>query len=597
VRISNYALVPVSIVMRCRWEADYADIFEVRGTRRETTGRRLDPVVRDRAVTLSYKGLDGVVRRTRITCDPRPQTMTDSELEFHVSLKAHQTVSYLLTIACETGRARREPAPFESVLQSSREELLRDQSRISRLETSNEQLNHWIDRSAADLHMMLTETSCGPYPYAGVPWFNAPFGRDGIITALQTLWMNPGLARGVLLFLAETQAQEQSFERDAEPGKIIHEMRHGEMAALGEVPFRRYYGSVDSTPLFVMLAGAYARRTGDLAFIRRLWPHLELALAWMEVYGDRDHDGFVEYFRRSPQGLVNQGWKDSGDSVFHADGSLARGPIALCEVQGYVYAARHEAAALASALGHGAVAERLRREAQILRERFEEAFWCEEIGCYALALDGEKRPCQVLASNAGHCLWTGIADPERAGRIATRFEREDMSSGWGIRTLGAGQSRYNPMSYHNGSVWPHDNAIVAAGLARYGFKEQAARILSGLFDASLFLDLSRLPELFCGFPRGAGAGPTPYPVACSPQSWASGAVFMLVQACLGMEVDGMRSRVTFDYPALPPSLEEVTIRKLGVGRGSVDLIIRRYERDVGVDVLDRHGTVQVEVRK
>ena len=596
-RVSNYALEPIQFTLRCRWEADYADIFEVRGTRREATGRRLDPVVRDSSATLAYKGLDGVIRRTRVSCDPAPSEISECEVTLHVSLRARETATWHLTIACELGRGGRVPVPFDRALGAAREELARDRTRATAIVTSNEQFNIWIDRSGADLHMMLTETGSGPYPYAGVPWFSTPFGRDGIITALQVLWMNPELGRGVLRFLADTQAQEENVARDAEPGKIVHEIRRGEMAALGEVPFRRYYGSVDSTPLFVVLAGAYAKRTGDLAFIRELWPHIELALTWMEVYGDRDHDGFVEYFCHSPKGLVNQGWKDSGDSVFHEDGTLATGPIALCEVQGYVYAARREAARMASALGYGETGERLRRQAEAIQERFEQAFWCEALEAYALALDGEKRPCRVLTSNAGHALWSGIADPTRAERLARRLMREDLFSGWGIRTLAAGQARYNPMSYHDGSVWPHDNAILAAGLSRYGFKQEAARILSGLFDASVFLDLSRLPELFCGFPRGPGAGPTPYPVACSPQSWASGAVFMILQASLGLEVDGMKARVTFDHPTLPLCLEELRIRKLRVGEGSVDLIIRRYERDVGVDVMDREGRVQVEVLK
>ncbi|HZI89294.1 MAG TPA: amylo-alpha-1,6-glucosidase, partial [Candidatus Polarisedimenticolia bacterium] len=494
IRVSNYALQPIRFVLRCRWDADYADIFEVRGTRREAAGRKLDPVVQDSSATLAYKGLDGVIRRTRVSCDPAPSELSECELALRISLRAHETTTYHLTVACEQGRGARAPVPYDRALADAREEISRERARATTVTTSNEQFNIWIDRSAADLRMMLTETSCGPYPYAGVPWFSAPFGRDGIITALQMLWMDPGLARGVLRFLADTQAQEQNVERDAEPGKIVHEIRRGEMAALGEVPFRRYYGSVDSTPLFVMLAGAYARRTGDLELIRTMWPCIELALRWMEVYGDLDHDGFVEYFRNSPNGLVNQGWKDSGDSIVHEDGTLAQGPIALCEVQGYVYAARREAAALAFLLGREDESRRLTALADSIRERFERSFWCEDLDSYALALDGQKRPCRVVASNAGHALWSGIAEPGRAERLVRRLMREDVDSGWGIRTLAAGQPRYNPMSYHDGSVWPHDNAIVAAGLARYGFKGEATRILSGLFDASAFLDLSRLPE-------------------------------------------------------------------------------------------------------
>ena len=597
IRVSNYGLEPIHVTLRCRWDVDFADIFEVRGTRRDATGRKLAPVLGDSWVTLSYEGLDGVVRRTRISCEPTPARVSESEFEFDVTLESREATSYVVRFACEVGRVPKEPLRFGEARRAALEALERDQAGQCVVASSNEQFNDWLNRSGSDLHMMLTETGCGPYPYAGVPWFSTPFGRDGIITALEVLWMNPGLANGVLCFLAETQAQEQSFDVDAEPGKIIHEMRRGEMAALGEVPFRRYYGSVDATPLFVMLAGAYARCTGDLDLIRRIWPNIELALAWMEGYGDRDRDGFVEYFRASPKGLANQGWKDSGDSIFHEDGTLAKGPIALCEVQGYVFAARREGSALAAALGMGDLADRLRHQAEAIQRRFEEMFWCDDLEAYALALDGEKRACRVLASNAGHCLWTGIADRSRAERLARRFERVDFHSGWGIRTLAAGQARYNPMSYHNGSVWPHDNAIIAAGLARYGFKEPAIRLLSGLFDATVFLDLSRLPELFCGFPRGAGAGPTPYPVACAPQSWAAGAVYLLLQSCLGLSVDGVTSRVTFDHPALPQSLEEITIRRLRVGEGSVDLIIRRYERDVGVDVLDRTGRVQVEVLK
>jgi glycogen debranching enzyme len=369
------------------------------------------------------------------------------------------------------------------------------------------------------------------------------------------------------------------------------------MARLGEVPFGMYYGSVDATPLFVMLAGAYHDRTGDRAFLERLWPNVERALAWIDRYGDCDGDGFVEYARRSATGLIQQGWKDSQDSISHADGSLAEAPIALCEVQAYVFDARLRAAAMADALGLDGRAGALRQQAEALRAAFEAQFWCEGESTYAIALDGQKRPCRVRSTNAGHCLFGGIAAPDRARRVAEVLTGPEMFSGWGVRTLASSESRYNPMSYHNGSVWPHDNGILAAGFSRYRFDDLISAPLSGLFDASGTMDGHRLPELFCGFHRRPGEGPTLYPVACSPQAWASGVVFQLIQACLRLSVDTPGRRVSIDRPILPPFLTYLRFLNLQLPFGQLDLLFEQQPLDVGVTVLRKDGDFDVSVIK
>jgi glycogen debranching enzyme len=598
VRVSNYGMGAVSVSLVLRFDADFVDIFEVRGSRRERRGVRLEPRLGPSSCVLGYEGLDGKVRETSVDLFPAPAELQAGSARFEVTLGAQQHGAVTIAVGCQRGiRADRVPAAHDTAQTALAQWLVESRRQQAHLSTGNEQFNGWIDRSTADLQMMMTETPLGLYPYAGVPWFSTVFGRDGIITALQLLSVAPQVARGVLAYLGATQADEVKPEQDAEPGKILHETRTGEMAALGEVPFGRYYGSVDATPLYVMLAGAYHRRTADRAFAESIWPNVERALRWMETYGDPDGDGFVEYARRSAHGLVQQGWKDSHDSVFHADGTMAEPPIALCEVQGYAYAARVAAAELAAALDLPERAHALSESAKTLRRRFEEAFWCEEIGTYALALDGRKRPCKVRTSNPGHCLFAGIADPARARRAAETLLDHTSFSGWGIRTLATTEARYNPMSYHNGSIWPHDNGLVAAGFARYGLRHQVLRVLEGLFLASQFLELERMPELFCGFDRRAGEGPTLYPVACLPQAWASGSVFMLLEACLGLSIDAPAGEVRFENPCLPEWLPEVRINRLEVGGASADLLVERHPHDVGVTVLRRQGPLRVTVVK
>ena len=610
-RVKNHAREQVHTTLGWHFEADFADIFEVRGMKRTARGQDLAPQVDIASVVLGYRGLDGVVRRTRLEFEPRPSSLAASTARFELSLPPRQEATLFLAVACErtsecglgvadcglNSKSAAPPLAFDDARAQAQADLERYSAWACHVRTSNGQINAWINRAVSDLHMLTTELATGPYPYAGVPWFNTPFGRDGIITAFECLWLRPQLARGVLAYLAATQATEVVPERDAEPGKIVHEIRRGEMAALKEIPFGCYYGSIDATPLFVLLAGAYFERTGDVAFIQSLRPNVEAALHWIDCYGDRDGDGFVEYDRQSADGLVHQGWKDSDDAIFHADGSPARGPIALCEVQGYVYAARRAGAALAAMLGDPKRAAQLRRQAEELRERFEQAFWCENLSTYALALDGDKQPCRVRTSNAGHCLFTGIAGPERARRVARTLLGPESFSGWGVRTLAASERRYNPMSYHNGSVWPHDNALIAQGLARYGLAEPALQIWTGLFEAALHFDSHRMPELFCGFAQDPGEGPVPYPVACAPQAWSAASVFLLLQACLGLEINAREARISFTRPQLPASLGELRIHNLEAAGASVDLVLVRHEHDVGVNVLRRDGDLQVLVVK
>jgi glycogen debranching enzyme len=605
IRLHNYGRAEVRFGLRLALEADFADIFEIRGTRRERHGRRLPALVGDDTLVHTYEGLDDRTRRTVFRFEPAPTRLDETQARYDLRLPAGGALEIHWGISCELDDSApgaragaRGPRRYEADAREAAADLERRRAALPHVHTASEPFNRWVERSAADLRMMWSETEYGSYPYAGVPWFCTAFGRDGIITALECLSFDPELARGVLTYLAATQAETESPEQDAEPGKVLHETRAGEMAATGEVPFRRYYGSIDATPLFVMLAGAHLERTGDTAFARRLWPHVERALNWIDRFGDRDGDGFVEYARRSSHGLVQQGWKDSHDSVFHADGSAAEGPIALCEVQAYVYAARLAAARMAAALGRGALARTLTDAAHDLRRRFEAAFWCDDLGTYALALDGAKQPCRVRASNAGHCLFTGIAGVEHARALAATLATETSFSGWGVRTVAASEGRYNPMSYHNGSVWPHDSALIAAGLARYERKEQTAAILAGLLDASAAFDLHRLPELFCGFPRRPGEAPIAYPVACAPQSWAAGAVFLLLESCLGLRVLGAEGQVVLTQPFLPASLPWVSIRALRVGDAELDLLVARHTGgDVGVNVLRRAGEVEVVIRK
>ncbi|GLR88953.1 amylo-alpha-1,6-glucosidase [Bradyrhizobium iriomotense] len=592
--LQNHGDRPASFELTLLFDSDFADLFEVRGERRPRRGTGASKLLGPTDVLFEYRGLDDTQRTTGLHFDPRPTRLSVNAATWQLELEPHHTKSLFVAVSCNRPQTLK-PVRFFPAMLAHRREMRACTAGAASVETSNNIFNEVLCQAMADLNMLMTDTPQGRYPYAGIPWYSTTFGRDGLITALQMLWIDPRVARGVLRRLAHFQAKATDPLADAEPGKILHEMRGGEMAALREVPFAQYYGSVDSTALFVLLAGHYFERTGDVETLLELWPAIEAALEWIDGPGDPDHDGFVEYQRASEQGLANQGWKDSYDAIFHADGTLAEGYIALAEVQGYVFAAKQLAARCALRLGKPDKVRKLEAEAKALAARFEDAFWCEELGTYALALDGAKRPCKVRTSNAGQLLFSGMIREDRARKVAADLLRPHFFSGWGIRTVALGEIRYNPMSYHDGSIWPHDNALIVLGLARYGLKHSVAHVFKGLFEAATYMDLRRLPELFCGFRREKRRGPTLYPVACAPQAWASATPFTLLEAALGIEFDVARSEIRLRNPHLPAFLNEVVLRELQLGSSSVDLRIRRHGNDVALEVLRTRGQIQVSI--
>jgi glycogen debranching enzyme len=599
--LHNYVDVAVEIEIDFYYAVDFADVFEVRGLRRARRGEMLSPSVDDSGVELRYRGLDNVTRSTEIRFDAAPTRIDENRAVFVLRLEPGENRQLECRITAVGEAPTYSCAPpnratnFGAALDERQSELANFRGEWARIAASNNEFATMIGHACVDLTSIVARGEKSAFIMAGVPWFATLFGRDSIITALSILPFHPQIAVRTLRTLAQLQGETVNEARDEQPGKIVHEMRSGEMAATGEIPFGRYYGSVDSTPLFLWLYGRCVESTGDLELADELWPNVERAIGWIEQYGDRDGDGYVKYKRETRRGLANQGWKDSEDAIFHHDGQLARPPIALAEVQGYVYAACMDVASVATRLGRGHVADRLLTRASKLKQSFERDFWLEPEGMIALALDADGRPCRVMASNGAHCLATGLVDGERAAAMCKRLLADDMYSGWGIRTLSGNEKRYNPMSYHNGSVWPHDNAIAALGLARACDHAGVLKVLEGLVLASEKLNTSSLPELFCGFRRETGLGPVPYPVACYPQAWSAASIFMILQAMLGMRVLGFERRVFFDTHVLPSWLDWLSIDGLKVGDGSVSFVLRRFPDGAAIEVKEKSGGVRVEI--
>jgi glycogen debranching enzyme len=658
IEVTNYSATRQRIVLDLLLDMDAADIFEVRGRIRERRGTYRPTEATPESLVFAYAGLDGLLRRTLLSFTPAQVTASDpndvgggeGSVRLHWALEvepgardairwevatdlkpitgakraAEETPTRLarsvagspsegLTAATDASRDGRDAA--ESSLEASAE---RGSSRLAIAEPSvaEEEYGHWLERCArirsdgelldlairrsiADLRLLRND---GPmrgehYVAAGVPWFATLFGRDSIITSLQILPFMPDVARETLRVLADWQSTEDDPERDMEPGKILHELRVGELARTGELPHRPYYGSIDATPLWLILLDETYRWTGDLELVRSLWPNALAALEWIDRWGDRDGDGFVEYERRTPAGLLNQGWKDSGDAIRHRDGTPAQAPIALVEIQGYVYDAKRRLARLAQRLGERELSLRLDVEATELQRRFDTAFWMDDVGYYAVALDRNKRQVGTITSNPGHCLWSGIVPPERVNAVVDRLLDPAMDCGWGIRTYASGQPGFNPVGYHTGTVWPHDNALIAAGMKRVGRHDAADRIATRIFEAAQHSPDFRLPELFCGYDRGLADVPIPYPVACSPQAWSAATALSLLQTMLGMHADAARNLLELERPHLPSWLGKVTVHELRVGERTVDLLFHRWRgTTTSAEVLRRDGPLELVIR-
>jgi glycogen debranching enzyme len=634
IEVTNYSAAAQQVELDLDLDADAADIFEVRGRVRAHRGSYRKVEATPESVTFAYEGLDGMVRTTLITMTPGQVSANtghdDAAHEGSVRIRwtldiepgaregvtwevatqltpgdhprATESVPTKLAQTATAGANEGRPADGASVVAPPAEaeaEYGAWQERCARIRSDGDLLDLAVRRSVADLRLLRND---GPrrgehYLAAGVPWFTTLFGRDSIITALEALPFMPDVARETLHVLADWQATEDDPDRDMEPGKILHELRIGELARTGELPHRPYYGSIDSTPLWLILLDETYRWTGDLELVRELWPNAIAALEWIDRYGDRDGDGFVEYERRTTQGLLNQGWKDSGDAIRHRDGTAAEPPIALVEIQGYVYDAKRRMASLADRLGDRQLSRHLMVEATELAERFNAAFWMEDVQFYAMALDRDKRQVGSIGSNPGHCLWSGIVPPERVDAVVDRLLDPTMDCGWGIRTYASGQPGYNPVGYHTGSVWPHDNALIAAGMKRAGRHDAADRVASRIFEAAQHSPDFRLPELFCGFDRGLADVPVPYPVACSPQAWAAATSLSLLQTMLGMHADAAKNILELDRPHLPSWLGKVTVHELRVGERTVDLLFHRWRGNTtSAEVLRRDGPLELVIR-
>lgn len=594
IRLKNYNNFPVDFDLRLILDSDFADIFEVRGLRRTSPrGKKLKAKSNHDSILLAYIGGDEVFRRTKIEFLTPPDRIEDNEAIFHIHLEPDGRLYLNFSVDPLIGEAELPRGDFSRSVGDLRVEYERWQDQCTRIFTDNELFNTMLERGQRDIRLLLSETPVGNIMVGGIPWYVAPFGRDSIITCLQTMMLNPDPSIETARVLARYQGDRVDEWRDEEPGKILHEVRQGELAGVKEIPHTPYFGGVDTTPLFLILVSDIFKWTNDFQLMIELLPAIESALKWIDEYGDSDRDLFVEYQRKSKRGLLNQGWKDSFAAVINVDGSIAEPPISICEVQGYVYYAKKRMSELFKFLGDYNTSSRLAVEAEALKKKFNDVFWLKNENYFAMAIDGSGRLIETVTSNPGHCLWSGIIDEDKASHVSRRLLESDMFSGWGIRTMSKSSPHYNPMSYHNGSVWPHDNAMIMKGLMRYGYLEEANSILTGLFEAATHYDYFRLPELFCGFTKRGNNRPVNYPVACSPQSWAAGSVYMMTQAMLGLEADAPNNTLYVNRPMLPRWLNQVELHDLRVGSSKLSMVFRREGSVTSFTVKKKEGELKI----
>jgi glycogen debranching enzyme len=606
IAFSNFGVEAISLPVTIKLHSAFESLFAVRGAQPKQRGRLHPPRWTGCALHLAYDGADDVNRCVDASFDPPPQKVAGTAASFDLAIEPQATCTLRLSLHIRESSAgekheptRSAPAPGEHVeraRQAQRNSGDRWVQDATRFWSDDPRLNRVVDRSLRDLHLLGTPLGGRRYFAAGVPWYVTLFGRDAIISALEALAFIPGRAEDTVRLLASFQGSRDDAWRDEEPGKIMHELRVGEMARLGEIPQTPYYGSVDATPLFLVLLATHAQWTGRVDLFEELEPNVKAALSWIDSSTDAGGTGYLSYATKSGKGLSNQGWKDSGDSIMNHDGSLATPPIALVEVQGYVFMAKQGIAQLYRRAGDGGTADRLVKEAEQLRERFERDFWIDAMGTYAVALQKGNQPAEVVTSNPGHALWTGIASPERARKVADRLMQPDMHSGWGIRTLSSRERRFNPIGYHDGTVWPHDNAIAVAGFRRYGYNAGISTVVRDIVDAAAHFEHDRLPEVFGGFERQEFPVPVRYPVACHPQAWAAGAVPFMIESALGLRPDSFNRRLHITQPVLPDSVNELKLERLRVGAASVDITFKRSRQGVaGVENVRTDGELDVVI--